>query len=122
MPRADAVINAAAYTAVDRAESDEELATASTPMRPAPWRGLRRARYSVRAYLDRLRVCGQGDAPWQPDDPTAPQRLWPHQAGGRGGGARSGRAHAILRTSWVFSAHGSNFVKTMLRLAPTRER
>ena len=64
---------------------------------------------------------GKGDAPWQPDDPTAPQNAYGRsKLVGEVGIRGSGAVHAILRTSWVVSAHGANFVKTMLRLSETR--
>jgi dTDP-4-dehydrorhamnose reductase len=119
---ADAVINAAAYTAVDRAEEEEALATlingaAPTAMaRAAAARGLPLLHISTDYVFD-----GSGQTPWAPDAPTAPLGAYGRSklAGEEGVRAAAG-AHAILRTSWVFSAHGGNFVKTMLRLG--RER
>ena len=119
---ADIVINAAAYTAVDRAEEEEALATvvngaSPTAMaRAAADRGLPFLHISTDYVFD-----GSGTAPWRPEAPTAPLGAYGRSklAGERGVRAAGG---TVLRTSWVFSAHGANFVKTMLRLAETRDR
>ena len=119
----DAVINAAAYTAVDKAESDE--ATAQTVNGAAP------AAMAARcADLDIpfLHIStdyvfdGAGTLPFAPDHPTAPRNAYGRSklAGEEGIRAAQGR-HLILRTSWVVSAHGANFVKTMLRLGAGRD-
>ncbi len=64
---------------------------------------------------------GAGTKPWTPDDATEPVNAYGHsKLMGELGVMRAGGTHAIIRTSWVFSAHGNNFVKTMLRLAQTR--
>ena len=120
---ADVVINAAAYTAVDQAESDEATAmlvngTAPEGMaRAAAARGLPFLHVSTDYVFD-----GTGAAPWHPDDETRPLGAYGRTklAGELGIRAVGGR-FAILRTSWVFSGHGSNFVKTMLRLGKTRD-
>lgn len=120
---ADAVINAAAYTAVDRAEDEEELATVINGRAPAAMaracaaRGLPFVHISTDYVFD-----GSGTRPWRPDDPTGPLGAYGRSklAGEQGILAAGGR-FAILRTSWVFSAHGANFVKTMLRLSETRD-
>ena len=118
-----AVINAAAYTAVDRAEEEETLATiingdAPTEMAQACVQlGIPLIHISTDYVFD-----GTGDTPWQPDDPTAPQNAYGRsKLAGEIGIRDSGAVHAILRTSWVVSAHGANFVKTMLRLSDTRD-
>ena len=63
-----------------------------------------------------------GEAPWAPDDQTAPQNAYGRsKLAGEIGIADNGGTYAILRTSWVVSAHGANFIKTMLRLSETRD-
>ena len=120
---ADVVINAAAYTAVDQAESDEDVAMLVNGTAPARMaqaaaaRGLPFLHISTDYVFD-----GSGTRPWQPDDDTGPLGAYGRTklAGEHGIHAAGGR-FAILRTSWVFSAHGTNFVKTMLRLGKTRD-
>ena len=120
---AEAVINAAAYTAVDRAEEEETLATAINGAAPAAM-----ARAAAEKGVPFLHVStdyvfdGSGTRPWRPDDPTGPLGAYGRSklAGEEGVRAAGGR-HAILRTSWVFSAHGTNFVRTMLRLGRERD-
>lgn len=118
-----AVINAAAYTAVDRAEEEEASATLINGGAPTAM-----ARACVELGIPLIHIstdyvfAGTGDAPWQPDDPTAPQNAYGRsKLAGEIGIRNSGAVHAILRTSWVVSAHGANFVKTMLRLSDTRD-
>lgn len=120
----DGVINAAAWTAVDRAEAEEEaarLVNADAPAsiaRAAAARGVPLVHISTDYVFD-----GTGTRPWRPDDPTGPLGAYGRtKLAGEEGVRNAGGAHAILRTSWVFSAHGSNFVKTMLRLADSRDR
>jgi dTDP-4-dehydrorhamnose reductase len=119
----NAVINAAAWTAVDRAEAEEDLATVVNGAAPAAMaqaaadRGVPFVHVSTDYVFD-----GSGVRPWHSDDPTAPLNAYGRSklAGEHGVHAAGGR-FAILRTSWVFSAHGANFVKTMLRLSETRD-
>ena len=122
--RPSAVINAAAYTAVDRAEEEEALAHRINADAPG-------AMAATCADLDLpfLHIStdyvfdGSGDAPHVPSDPIAPINAYGRsKAAGEAAIRDSGARHAILRTSWVFSAHGTNFVKTMLRLGETRAR
>ena len=121
--QADAVINAAAWTAVDNAEEHEAAAhviNADAPgamAQAAAKRGLPFLHVSTDYVFD-----GTGQIPWKETNAVAPLNAY-----GRGklAGENAVRAtngsHAILRTSWVFSAHGANFVKTMLRLSETRD-
>lgn len=118
----DAVINAAAYTAVDRAEKEEGLATLINGAAPAAM-----ARAAARKGVPFLHVStdyvfdGSGTAAWSVEDKPAPVNAYGRsKLEGERGVAEAGGAFAILRTSWVFSAHGTNFLKTMLRLG--RER
>ena len=118
----DAVINAAAYTAVDQAEDQEATATvingdAPTAMAKACTElGIPFVHISTDYVLE-----GTGQAPWRPQDQTAPQNAYGRsKLAGETGIANSGGAYAILRTSWVVSTHGANFIKTMLHLSETR--
>lgn len=120
---ADVILNAAAYTAVDRAEDDEATATlvnATTPgamARAAAARGIPFLHISTDYVFD-----GSGTTPWSEDAPTAPLGAYGRsKLAGEALITAAGGPHAIVRTAWVFSAHGANFVKTMLRLAQTRD-
>lgn len=120
---AEAVINAAAYTGVDRAEAEEARATVINGAAPAAM-----AEAAARRGIPFLHVStdyvfdGSGGAPFAPGDRPAPVNAYGRSklAGEEGVRAAGGQA-AILRTSWVFSAHGANFVKTMLGLSQTRD-
>lgn len=120
---ADVVINAAAYTGVDAAETDE--ATATTVNAEAP---THMARSAATRGIPFLHVStdyvfgGDGTKPHTIDAPTGPINAYGRsKLAGEIGVRATGGNHAILRTSWVFSAHGSNFVKTMLKLGSTRD-
>lgn len=113
------VINAAAYTAVDRAEEEEALATIINGDAPTAM-----AQACLQLDIPLIHIStdyvfdGMSDAPWQPDGPTAPQNAYGRsKLAGEIGICNSGAVHVILRTSWVVSAYGANFVKTMLRLS-----
>lgn len=118
----DAVINAAAWTAVDRAEAEEAAATVINGDAPAAM-----ARACALKRLTFLHIStdyvfdGAGNFPFAPDHPTAPLGAYGRsKLLGETGIRAAGGQSLILRTSWVVSAHGSNFLKTMLRLG--RER
>ena len=119
-----AVINAAAYTAVDKAESDEALASVINGAAPGAMAatcadmGIPFVTVSTDYVFD-----GSGTAPWQPGDATGPLNAYGcSKLAGEEAVRAAGGAYAILRTSWVVSAHGNNFVKTMLRLGRERDR
>lgn len=120
----DAVINAAAYTAVDKAESDEETATLVNGAAPAAMAvecaklGIPFVHISTDYVFD-----GAGDLPFSPSDKAAPIGAYGRsKLLGEEGVRAAGGSYAILRTSWVFSAHGNNFLKTMLRLGGERDK
>jgi dTDP-4-dehydrorhamnose reductase len=120
---ADAVVNAAAWTAVDRAEAEEAAATIVNGEAPAAMARAAAARGLPLVHLSTDYVFdGAGEAPFAPSDPVAPQNAYGRSKlrGEDGVRAAGGRA-VILRTSWVFSAHGANFVRTMLRLGRERD-
>ncbi|APZ55180.1 dTDP-4-dehydrorhamnose reductase [Salipiger abyssi] len=121
---ARAVINAVAYTAVDKAEEDEpraRLVNGDTPgaiARAAAAKGIPLVHISTDYVFD-----GTGETPFAPDHPTGPLGAYGRtKRAGEEAIRAAGGAHAILRTSWVVSAHGHNFVKTMLRLGAERDR
>ena len=117
-----AVINAAAYTAVDRAEDEAHIASVINGEAPAEM-----ARACLGLHIPLVHIStdyvfkGAGDKPHSPYDATDPQNAYGRsKLLGEIGIRNSGAIHAILRTSWVFSAHGVNFLKTMLHLSETR--
>ncbi|MCE6958641.1 dTDP-4-dehydrorhamnose reductase [Cereibacter sphaeroides] len=119
-----AVINAAAWTAVDRAEDEEAGATVVNGEAPGAMAracaelGIPFVQISTDYVFD-----GSGDRPWRPGDPVGPLGAYGRsKLAGEEATRAAGGTHAILRTSWVFSAHGANFVKTMLRLGAARDR
>ena len=120
----DLIVNAAAHTAVDKAESEPALAhrlNAEAPAvlaREAAASGALLVHYSTDYVFD-----GSGDAPWAEDAPTGPLSVYGRtKLAGEQAIRQAGGAHLILRTSWVYAARGGNFAKTMLRLAAERER
>ena len=119
----NAVVNAAAYTAVDRAEEEEPLANIVNGEAPAAMAlacaalDIPFVHISTDYVLD-----GQGSLPHKPDAIPAPLNAYGRsKLLGENAIQQAGGRYCILRTSWVFSPHGANFLKTMLRLAETRE-
>ena len=118
-----AVINAAAYTAVDRAEEEEDVALTINGKAPGAM-----AQACANAGIPLVHIStdyvfeGTGTQAHTPEDPTNPQNAYGRtKLAGEEAIRAAGGAHAILRTSWVFSEFGNNFVKTMLRLSDTRD-
>ena len=119
----DVVVNAAAYTAVDAAEADAEAAFLVNADAPAAIAtacagiGARLVHYSTDYVFD-----GGARRPYREDDATAPLGVYgASKLAGEEAIRASGARHAILRTAWVYAAHGKNFLRTMLRLAGERD-
>mgnify|MGYP001797462248 CR=1 FL=1 len=114
-----AIINAAAYTNVDQAEESRDLALSINGLAPGVMAEVAAELEVPLVHISTDYVFdGAGDAPWTPEDPTGPLGEYGlSKLAGEREVQKSGGTYAILRTSWVFSAHGKNFVKTMLRLA-----
>ena len=120
----DVIVNAAAHTAVDKAESEPELARAINALAPgilareAAARGAWLVHYSTDYIFD-----GSGSTPWTEDSPTGPLSVYGRtKLEGEELIRASACRHIIFRTSWVYGARGGNFAKTMLRLAQERDR
>jgi len=122
--RPDVIVNAAAHTAVDKAESEPELVLAINGSAPgvlaeeAASSGAWLLHYSTDYIFD-----GSGDQPRSEDAPTGPLSVYGRtKLEGERAIRASGCRHLILRTSWVYGARGGNFARTMLRLAAERDR
>ena len=118
-----AVINAAAYTAVDNAENSEDQVYAinATAVREMAVGCATLGIPLVHISTDYV-FAGTGEQAWAPKDPTAPLGAYGRtKLAGEDFIRATDVTHAILRTSWVFSAHGNNFPKTMLRLGANRD-
>jgi dTDP-4-dehydrorhamnose reductase len=122
--RPDVVVNAAAYTAVDKAETDSEAARTVNALAPAAIAaaaaevGAALVHYSTDYVFD-----GSGSRAWREDDPTGPLSVYGRtKLEGEQAIVRALPRHLVLRTSWVYAARGGNFAKTMLRLARERDR
>ncbi|MDF1629704.1 MAG: dTDP-4-dehydrorhamnose reductase [Alcanivoracaceae bacterium] len=120
----DIIVNAAAYTAVDKAEQEAEsahLINAQAPQRMAQWAaktGALLVHYSTDYVFD-----GSGDAPYSEDAPAAPANVYGQtKLAGEKAIQESGCRYLIFRTSWVYAARGNNFMRTMLRLGAAREQ
>ena len=116
------ILNAAAYTAVDKAESDEDGATAVNATAPGILaQEARRCHALLVHYSTDYVFDGSKRTPYVETDPTAPLGSYGRtKLEGEHAIAASGCDHLILRTSWVFAPHGHNFLLTMLRLGETR--
>jgi dTDP-4-dehydrorhamnose reductase len=122
--RPNVIVNAAAHTAVDRAESEPELARTLNTLAPG---ALAEAAHAVGALLVHYSTDyvfdGSGQAPWREDAATAPLSVYGMtKRDGEDLVRASGARHLMFRTSWVYAARGGNFARTMLRLAQERER
>jgi dTDP-4-dehydrorhamnose reductase len=122
--RPDVIVNAAAHTAVDKAESEPDLALCLNATAPA---ALAQAAADIGAWLVHYSTDyvfnGQGQQAWQEGDATVPISVYGQtKLEGELAIVASGCKHLIFRTSWVYAARGGNFAKTMLRLAAERER
>ncbi|HLN09423.1 MAG TPA: dTDP-4-dehydrorhamnose reductase [Xanthobacteraceae bacterium] len=118
----DLIINPAAFTAVDRAEDERELAqrvNAISPGRIAAWtaaHAVALVHFSTDYVFD-----GTGERPWREDDATGPLSVYgASKLAGETAIRAAGGAHLIVRTSWVYAASGNNFLRTIARLAGER--
>ncbi len=117
------VVNAAAYTAVDKAEQEVEAAfraNAESPGVIARWCagvGVPFVHYSTDYVFD-----GKGTAPYREDQPTAPLGVYgTSKRDGEDVVRAAGGRHLIFRTAWVYASHGANFLRTMLRVGAERD-
>ncbi len=121
--RPDVIVNAAAHTAVDKAESEPELARTINAAAPGMLSVEARKmdawliHYSTDYVFD-----GEGDTPWVETDPTGPLNVYGQsKLEGEAAVRASGCRHLLFRTSWVYGTRGANFAKTILRLARERD-
>ena len=119
----DVVVNAAAHTQVDRAESEREAAFRANAEAPAmlaaacAQRGALLVHYSTDYVFD-----GRGTRAYREDDATSPLGVYgASKLAGEQAIRAAGAPHMVLRTAWVYAAHGRNFLRTMLRLAAERD-
>jgi len=119
----DVIVNAAAYTAVDKAESEPEQAMRVNAEAVAVLASEAKKLGSLLVHYSTDYVfAGDGQQPWCEDDSVAPLNLYgASKLVGEQAIQASGCQHVILRTSWVYAARGNNFAKTMLRLARERD-
>lgn len=118
----DFVANCAAYTAVDKAETDRDQAFAVNATGPGVIATACAEAGAALLHISTDYVFrGDGDRPWREDDPIAPLSVYGEsKAAGEAAVRAALPRHVILRTAWVFAAHGHNFVRTMLRLGAER--
>ncbi len=117
------VVNAAAYTAVDRAEDEREAAFRANAEAPGALAeacarlGALLVHYSTDYVFD-----GTGQRPWREDDPPSPLGVYgASKLAGEEAIRASGAQHMVFRTAWVYGVHGHNFMRTMLRLGAGRD-
>ncbi len=117
------IVNSAAYTAVDKAESESDLAYAiNAEAVRVIGEEARRISAGVIHFSTDYVFDGTGSTPYRETDATAPMSVYgASKLAGEQALARSGAAHIIFRTSWVYGAHGKNFLRTILKLARERE-
>ena len=119
----DIIVNAAAYTAVDKAESESTLAHTINVQAPKilAQESLKIGAWLVHYSTDYV-FDGNGTKPWKETDPTAPINIYGStKLEGEKAVINSGCKHLIFRTSWIYSVRGENFIKTMIRLAQSRD-
>jgi len=119
----EAIVSAAAYTAVDKAENEPDQAAAVNTTGAGRLAEAAQAMGVPLVHLSTDYVfSGEGDRAWREDDPTGPQGVYgATKLAGEHAVLAACPDSAVLRTAWVYSPFGTNFVKTMLRLAETRE-
>ncbi|MEL6343103.1 MAG: dTDP-4-dehydrorhamnose reductase [Myxococcota bacterium] len=119
----DLIVNAAAYTAVDAAETDQDAAmaiNADGPGHLARW--ARQNDAAILHYSTDYVFDGSGERPWAPGDPIHPLNVYGQtKAAGEQQIRDAGARHTILRTSWLYGPTGHNFLRSMLRLGQTRD-
>jgi dTDP-4-dehydrorhamnose reductase len=119
----DLIVNPAAYTAVDRAEDEPELATlinTEAPAAIARWAAAKRVpllHFSTDYVFE-----GRGNHAWREEDPTAPLSVYGRtKLAGEEAIRLAGGPHLVIRTAWVYAANGVNFMRTIIRLARERD-
>lgn len=119
----DVIVNPAAYTAVDRAEDERDLAflvNAEAPRALAEWSA--RRRIPLLHFSTDYVYSGSGNTPWKESDKTGPLSVYgASKLAGEDAIRQVAGPHLVLRTSWVYAATGSNFLRTIVRLAKERE-
>lgn len=122
--KVDIVVNCAAYTAVDKAEGDKQLATALNTLAPAYLAAAVQKRSGALVQISTDYVFnGQAHTPYTEDDTPSPDSVYGStKLAGELGAAKLCARTMVIRTAWLYSTFGNNFVKTMLRLGKERER